>query len=149
MGEQIAVAGAKNEAAAELKRAESDANLTVAGGAGAGTCSSIVAAQHVEDVGVQQAHLAIGMPLLVNQQGKRDACVFAKQLGVPLVAETNSRESHAAVLEGRLLLAQLRDVLVAEDSAVMPQEHDDSGSLLPQRAEAHKMPAAFREDDVR
>jgi hypothetical protein len=43
-----------------------------------------------------------------------------------------------------LVLAQLRDVLAAKDSAVMPKEHDDADILFPKRAEANLTAARFR-----
>jgi hypothetical protein len=46
------------------------------------------------------------------------------------------------------MLAQLRDVLAAENSTVVTQEHYDRGLLLPQRTEADGLAVAIRETDV-
>lgn len=91
MGEQILVAGSKYETAAELKRVLADPGLAVARRLGTGAGSGIVAAQEVQNIRVLQARLAIGPPLLVNEKRKCDASIFAKHLGVSLIAQANRR----------------------------------------------------------
>jgi hypothetical protein len=53
------------------------------------------------------------------------------------------------LLEFVFVFAQLRDMLAAEDSTVVPQEDNDGGIGLPQRAEADIAAARFRQHDIR
>jgi hypothetical protein len=41
-------------------------------------------------------------------------------------------------VEGLLVFAQLRDVLAAEDSAVVAEEDEDGGIVFPERAETDR-----------
>jgi hypothetical protein len=49
-------------------------------------------------------------------------------------------------VEGLLVFAQLRDVLAAEDSAVVAEEDDDGGIRFPERAEADGFAVGVGED---
>lgn len=46
------------------------------------------------------------------------------------------------------VLAQLRDVLAAEDSTIMPQEDDDGGRVRPQRTECYGLAVDVRQGDA-
>ncbi len=46
------------------------------------------------------------------------------------------------------MLAQLRDVLAAEDSTVVPQEDQDRGLVLPKRAEPDLAASGVRKHDA-
>lgn len=58
---------------------------------------------------------------------------FAKDAGVVGVAEADGGQGSASVVEGLLVSAQLRDVLTAEDSAIVTKKDDYRRSFLPQR----------------
>ena len=45
------------------------------------------------------------------------------------------------------MFAQLRDVLAAEDSAVMAKENQDGGIVFPERAEPDLLAESVGEDD--
>jgi hypothetical protein len=47
------------------------------------------------------------------------------------------------------VVAQLRDVLATEDSAIVSEEDYYRGTLFPQRAETDLTAAGFRQHDVR
>jgi hypothetical protein len=68
----------------------------------------------------------------VNQERKCDAGLFAERARIVKIAHSNRREIRSACLDFALMLAQLRDVLAAEHSAVVAQEYDDSRLRLPQ-----------------
>jgi len=55
----------------------------------------------------------------------------------------------ARCFELLFVLAQLRDVLAAEDSPVMPKKHHHSGALLPQGPEPHLTSVRIRQNDRR
>lgn len=53
-----------------------------------------------------------------------------------LVPKTHGGEACAGLLEAALVLAQLRDVLPAEDSTVVPKENDHGLGSFPEGAQA-------------
>jgi len=67
----------------------------------------------------------------VDQQGKVDAGSLAKHTGVVQVAQTDCGQGGSGLLELLLVLAQLRDMLAAENSAVVPKEDNHSGTFFP------------------
>jgi len=101
----------------------------------------------VQHVGIAKPGGAIGETLLVDQKGESDAGVLAKLLRVVPVAEAYRRQICALVSKRLLLCAQLRDMLAAEDSAVVTQEDQDRRLTLPKRAEAYFPAAGIRQDD--
>lgn len=58
---------------------------------------------------------------------------FAEDAGVDRVAEADGGQRSAFAVESVLVFAQLRDVLTAEDSAIVTKKDDYRGSFLPQR----------------
>lgn len=99
MGEEVAVAGREDEAAAQLKRVLTRSVLAVAGGAGSPAGDEIVEAEEVKNRGVLQSGGAVGFALLVNEQRERDAGGFAEELRVAHVAEADGRETRALCLK--------------------------------------------------
>jgi len=119
VGEAIDVPGAKDEGAAELKGVAPEFVLMVAGCAGAFAALEIIGAQEVENVGGFQAGDFVRPAVFVDQQGKFDFCFFLKDAGVVGIAEADGSQRGLFFTEGLLMFAQLRDMLAAEDSAVM------------------------------
>jgi hypothetical protein len=148
MGEQVVVARREDETAAELKRMLADAGLSMPGGLSARSRSRVVRPQKMEDIRAAQSRCVICLALLVDEQRKGDARVLAKHLGVPSIPESDGSDNRAPRFEFFLVLAQLRDVLAAEDSPVVPKESQHRGLFLPQRAEAHGSAIAIRQDDI-
>jgi hypothetical protein len=135
MREEIDVAGTEDETAAELKRIRAQAMLPMAGCGRARPGFRVVASKKMQQVRRLEAGRAIREPLRIDQQRKRDSGLLAKQAGVAGVAKTDSGEIGALGAEFIFMIAQLRNMLAAEDSTVMAEEHDDGGSTFPQRAE--------------
>ena len=79
---------------------------------------------------VQQANSAICTPLGIDQKGKRDSGLLAKDLGVVCVAQADGGQPSAFIAECLFVVAQLRDVLAAEDSSVVAKEGDHCGVLV-------------------
>jgi hypothetical protein len=50
-------------------------------------------------------------------------------------------------METGLVFAQLRDVLAAKNSPIVPQENQNCGCSLPKRAESHLASTRIRQDD--
>ena len=59
------------------------------------------------------------------------------------VAQSDCSQGGSCSLELTFVLAQLRDVLAAKDSPVVSKEDDDSGTLIPQRAEPNFATSGF------
>ncbi len=65
------------------------------------------------------------------------------------VTESDGGETHPFVPECLLVLAQLRNVLAAEHSAVVAEEDEDRGAVGPQRAESNLVAFGVGQDDSR
>ena len=143
----VHVARPEDEAAPELKGIPPRFMLPVAGEPGAVAGGFIVAPKHVQKVCAAQAGGVVRQPLLVDQQRKRNARILPKQARVGCVAESDGRQVGAPLAEGLLVCAQLRDVLAAEDSTIVPQEHHSSGLALPKGAEADLGAVRIRQYD--
>jgi len=148
VGEAIDVAGAEDEGAAELKGVAAEFVLLVPGGGGAFAASGIVTAEEVENVGGFQAGDFVRLAVFVDQQGKFDLCFFLEDPGVVGIAEADGGESGLFFAEGLLMFAQLRDMLAAEDSAVVAKENQDGGIIFPERAKADLLAESVGEDDA-
>ena len=149
VGEAVHVAGAEDEAAAKLKRVLAQAVRAKAGGVGALASGFVLAPENMQQVSAAQSGSAIGLALRVHQERKGDAGLFAEKAGVVLVAEPDDGEARAFFLEGLLVFAQLRDVLAAEHSTIMPQKYEHRWALRPQRAELNRTVVRVGQDDAR
>jgi hypothetical protein len=109
----IHVAGTKNETAAELERVPAGSKLPVSASLGALSCLGVIAAQQMQQVRFPQARCAICRALVVYKKRERDTGLFAEQAGVVGVAQAYRSEVRSLILEGLLVLTQLRDVLAA------------------------------------
>ena len=137
MGEAVNIAGTEDESAAELEGIAAEFVLAVAGGAGALAALEIVTSKEMEQVGGFEIGDFVGLAVLVDEQGEVDASVLLEDAGVVGVAEADGGERGVFFAEGLLVLAQLRDVLAAKDSAVVAKEDEDGGIRFPERAEAN------------
>ncbi len=90
----------------------------------------------------------VGDPFAIDQQRKRDAGLLAKPAGIVHVAQSDRRQPGSGLLEFGFVFAQLRDMLAAEDSTVMPQKDDYGGTALPQRAQADIAAARLGQHDI-
>jgi hypothetical protein len=147
--EEIAIAGSEDEAGAELEWILAEPVLAMAGSLGTGACFGVIPAEDVEQVAGFQFRGLVSGPLGIDQQRKRDAGLLAKQAGVSHVAQADGSQRGSGLFELVLVLAQLRDMLAAEDSAVVAQEDNYGGIPLPQRAEADFTAARFGQHDIR
>ena len=137
MGEAVDVAGAEDKGAAELEGVAAEFVLAVAGGFGAAAALEIVAAEEMEKIGFAEVGEFVGLAVGVDEEGKVNAGFFLEQKGVAGVAEADGGEGGVLFAEGLLVCAQLRDVLAAEDSAVVAEEDEHGGIRFPKRAETN------------
>jgi hypothetical protein len=131
VGVEVDVAGTENETPTELKRVRAQLMLPVTGCLRARPGFCVVTSKQMQKVRRFQAGSAIGEPLFVDQQRKRDSSLFAKQAGVAHIAKTDRREIGALGSELLLMVAQLRNMLAAEDSSVMAKEDDHGRAAFP------------------
>ena len=113
------------------------AELVLAKSPGLGTLarSGVVTAQQVKDVGLFQFQRVVGLPLLIDQERKRDAGLFAENAGKVHVPHADSGQAGALSAESGFVFAQLRDVFAAKDSTIVPQQHQHRRTLLPKHAQ--------------
>lgn len=79
-----------------------------------------------------QSHSFVRQALVVDQEGELYAGLVTKEPRVAHVAQANHGKARAFLLELCFEFAQLRDVLSAEDSAVVAQENQHGWPALPQ-----------------
>lgn len=147
MDETVDIAGTKDEAAAKLERVFTQTMLAHADGLGALACLHVIAAEEVKQVGLFQAEFAIGHTLIVNEQREGDVVFLAEKAGVIDVAQTDGGQAGATLLKFLKVLAQLRDMLTAEDSTIVPQEDDHGGRVSPQGTKLHGFAIDVRQGD--
>ena len=137
--EQIFVARSKHKAAAQLQRIFAQAMLLVSCGLGPLACLQVVFAQQVEQGSVAQPNSLIGFALVVDQQREVDAGFLAEEPGIAGVAQANNSKMRAFLLKLGFKFAQLRDVLSAEDSTVVPKKDHDGRPTFPEGAKTCRL----------
>ena len=105
----------------------------------------VVFTQKVEQGSVAQPHSLICLAFVIDEKRELDAGFLAKEPGIAGIAQSNNSEVSAFLLELGFEFAQLRDVLSAEDSTVVPKEDHHGRSALPQGAEARRLAIGVRE----
>jgi hypothetical protein len=149
VGKTVHIAGAEDETSAKLKRIPAGTMLAVAGRAGALPGCFVFRSKQMQNVGVAQSGGAVSEALLVYQKREGDAGLLPKELRVSPVAEAHGSQIGSPILKRFLVFAQLRDMLAAEESAVVPEENEDRRLPLPQRSEANLPAVDIRQDDGR
>ena len=117
---QVDVTRSKYKRPAELKRVLAQLGLAEAACASALSRGGIVPAEQVEEVCALETDGPIRNPIFVDQQWKRDSSFFSKQTRIIPVSQPYGCQGGARCLEISLVFAQLRDMLAAENSAVVP-----------------------------
>lgn len=79
-----------------------------------------------------QSGRAIGLSRLVNQQRKVDARLRAKSPRTTQIAQPDSGQPSSLIQKRLFVIAQLRDVLPAENSPVVPKKCNHRRPVLPQ-----------------
>jgi len=92
----------------------------------------VFAKENVKQIPRFQFRGLVRDPLGIHQQRKRYPRFLAKDLRISQVAKPDSRKSSPCPPKLLLVLAQLRDMLAAENSTIMAQEHQHPRPLFPQ-----------------
>ncbi len=125
MNEEVFITGSKDEAAAELKGIFAQPVLTMSTGLGALARPEVVAAQHVEQGSLAQRDCPVGLTFFVHQQRKLGSGLLLEVPCVARITQSDGDKSCAFFLKGLFVIAQLRDLLAAEDSAPVAKKDDD------------------------
>ena len=145
MGENVKIAGGKDEAGAQLEGILTQFMLTVAGGHSLLAGGEVAPQEEVEEVCLPQVRDLVGEAFFVDQQGEGDLRLLAEEPGVVGVPKTDCGEGCPGFLNLQLMIAQLRDMLAAEDSSIVAQEDEHRGSFFPQGPEANCLAVWIRE----
>ena len=134
----VHVAGSEDETTAQLKRILPELVLPETSALGAFPRPGVVSPQQVKNISCLQTSRVIGLPLFVDQQWEFDTSLLAEQRSVTRISQADGCQLSALGLELGLVFTQLRDMLPAEDSAVVAKENDYGRVQLPQTAEAYR-----------
>ena len=104
----------------------------------------IVLPQQMQDIRLPQSHGSIRPALLVNQQRKRDAGLVTKCPRIGPIAHPDGCQIQLV-----LVFAQLRDVLAAEDSAIVTKKHHHRWRRFPKRAQADFATIGIGQNELR
>jgi len=145
--EAVNVAGSEDEAAAELQRIFAQLVLAVAAGFGALAGFEVVFAEEMQKGCLLEFQSPVGFAVAVNQQREFDARIFAKGIRVIPATEADGDQPGAFLFEFLLVVAQLRDMLTAEDSSIVAEEYDDRRAAGPERAQSLWLPVGVGQGD--
>lgn len=123
--------------------------LVVSGGARPLAGDRVLAPQQMQDGRTLKICGSVRLPLFVNQQRKSYAGLVTKGSRIGQIAQSNGGQACFLVRKRLLVIAQLRDVLTAENSPVMPKEDNYRRPTLPQRAQSDRVLLAVRQNDLR
>jgi hypothetical protein len=139
MDEEIFVPRRKHKAAAKLQRIFSQAMLLVSCGFCAFAGLQIVFAQQMKESSLAQSNSFIGLAFVIDEKRKLDAGFLTEKPGIAGVAQSDDSKMSAFLLELGFKFAQLRDVLSAKDSTVVPKEDHDGSPTFPERAKTCRL----------
>ena len=148
MREPVDISRAKDECAAELEWVLLDAVLAEAGFFRFLAAFPVVFAEQVEDVGFLEVHSLVRLTLLVDEQRETDSGLLDEGAGEDEVAQADGGQVRTTLFELRLMGAQLRDVLTAEDSTVVTQKNEHRRPVHPEEVELNRTFVGVRQDDA-
>lgn len=148
MGEEISIAGCEDEAAAELKWVLSDLAVPDTLSDRASSPPGVVPAQQMKDVRALEFDGLVGFPSRIHQQWEVDALLLSKGGCVAGVAHAHGDDAGSGGLDLLLCVANPRDVVTAEDSAVVAEKDHRRRTLSPDGAQSDKGSVGVRKLDV-
>jgi len=95
----------------------------------------VIRTKDMERVGYPQSGNAVSKTFFIDEQRKRDAGLLPEEVAIVLVTQPDGGNAGSLMVKFRLVLAQLRDMLAAEDSAIVPQKDHDSRPFGPDRSQ--------------
>lgn len=103
----------------------------------------------MQQVAFLETRRAVGEPLLINEKRERQAGLLPEQAGVGSIAKSHGSQIYSVLPERWLVFAQLRDMLPAENSPIVPQEDNNRGRPFPKRSEPHFAAITIRQRNIR
>ena len=96
-----------------------------------------------------QPNSFIGLAFVIDEKRKLDAGFLAEKLGIARIAQSDGGQASAFFAKLLFELAQLRDMLTAENSAVMAEKNNDRRRIGPQRTQPDCFAIDIRQRDAR
>jgi hypothetical protein len=137
-------AGVDDEHAAELEGVALDAGLAEAARERAERVQRRARREQLE-VPAAKPRGPIGAELRIDENGHVEREVVPERAGEVRRAASHDRELGAARADLGERIAQLRDLLAAEQSAEVAQEREHDRALRPERADPHALASPVRE----
>ena len=103
---------------------------------------------HAHEVSLLDLERPVGLFGVIDDQGKGDVCLIPEMSRHGDLAHPDSNNGRAAVRYLLIPAAQLRNVLAAERSAVVPEPDDDRRFVRPKVSEPGLDAMRFREPQV-
>ena len=121
MSVKIAIVWGEHEASAQLKGipAEPVHVLAMAITLGSPAGRHVIRTKDMQQVADPQFGNTISNAFFIDEQRKRDAGLLPEEVPIVLVTQPDGGQVGSFVAKFRLVFAQLRDVLAAEDSAIV------------------------------
>lgn len=149
MREPIHIPRPKYKTPAKLKRIHPKFVLTMPSRARTLAALEIIPPQNMQHIRHAQIGNRIRLPLLINQQRKIDPRFLLENPRVIAVTQTNGRQGSAFRQKRLFVFAQLRDMLSAKYSPIVPQKNDHRPFALPQRTKPNFVPGRIRQHNLR
>jgi hypothetical protein len=149
VGKAIHIAGAEYKATTKLKRILAQLVLMMTGCLRAFAARGVITTKKMQKICRAESGGTVGAAFLVDQQGKRDAGFLAEDARIITISQSDGGQVGSLVSEGLLAFAQLRDVLAAENSSIVPKEDDYGRRQGPKRAESNFAAVGIGEHDLR
>jgi hypothetical protein len=144
MGIEVYVAGPEDKATAQLERIFAQFVLRVPGSFCSRPRVAIVGAEHVKEGTDAEFDGAVCDAVSIDQQRECNSSVRSKNARVLHVTEAYGGSPDAFDLKPLFPLAQLRDMLTAKYSTIVPQKRHHARHAGPKRAQSNPFSVAVR-----
>ena len=148
MDELIYVAGREYKTSTQLQRVFAEFVLAVPAGFGAFAGLEVEFVEQVQQRRLFEFQGAVGKAVSIDQQREPDAGVFTEGAGVVASTQANGDQLRAFRPEFPFVVAQLRDVLTAEDSSVVAEKDHDRRTIGPERAQLLRVSIGVGKRDI-
>jgi hypothetical protein len=146
---QIAIVRGEHEASSQLKRILAELVLAMSILLGSSAGGHVIRAKDLEEVAHPQSGDAIRNAFFINEQRKGDASLLPEESAIVLVTQPDGGDAGSLLTKFRLVLAQLRDMLAAEDSTIVPQKNHNSRRFGPDRSQPDLIALRIGQTDAR
>jgi hypothetical protein len=131
MDKAVDIPRCKHKAAAQLKWIFAQAVLAYAHGFGPLAGASVVSAQQMKQVGFLEADCSICFALVINKKREGDARLLTEVAGITSIAQSDGCYARALFAKLLFKFAQLRNMLAAENSAIVAEKDDYGRRITP------------------